>query len=408
MAGRLGGDMGTGGVAAGLCACLLGIGLARFAYGPLLPAMVGAGWFDAAQADYLGAANLAGYLAGALAARLLPLRPTPALLTALMAVAAASLLACALPAFGWFLGWRLASGAAGAMLMILAPPAVLAHVAPARRGLASGVIFTGVGLGIAASGVAVPILLRGGVARTWIALGIAGLGLTLLAARGWPAPDGTVPPAPARPDGDEDGAGGAAGAALRRLYVQYALNAVGLVPHMLYLADYVARGLRHGVAAGATAWTLFGAGALAGPVLAGALADRLGPARALRLAYVVQAAAIAVPALTGRMPAVLCSAVIVGAAVPGVVPLVLARVRHLAHTAAAQRRAWAAATIAFALGQAASGYGLSALLVRTDSFTLLFAVGAGAILAALAIDLLAGGARRRARISPSSPAAGRA
>ncbi|WP_048859715.1 hypothetical protein, partial [Acidisphaera rubrifaciens] len=69
---------------------------------------------------------------------------------------------------------------------------------------------------------------------------------------------------------------------------------------------------------------------------------------------------------------------------------------------------WAAATIAFALGQAVAGYALSALLVRTGSFTLLFALGAGAILAALSIDLLAGGARRRARISPSSQAAGRA
>ena len=41
----------------GLCASLVGIGLARFAYTPLLPAIIGAGWF--------GAANLAGYLAGA-------------------------------------------------------------------------------------------------------------------------------------------------------------------------------------------------------------------------------------------------------------------------------------------------------------------------------------------------------
>lgn len=406
MAGRPGGDTGMRGVAAALCGCLLGIGLARFAYGPLLPAMVGAGWFDAAQADYLGAANLAGYLAGALAARLLPLRASPVLLNALMLIATASLLACAWPAFGWFLGWRLASGAAGAMLMILAPPAVLAHVAPARRGVASGLIFTGVGLGIAASGVAVPVLLRGGVARTWIALGIAGLALTLLAARFWPAPaaEAAATPVADRPDG----ADGAAGAALRRLYVQYALDAVGLVPHMLYLADYVARGLHHGVAAGATAWALFGAGALVGPVLAGALTDRLGPIRALRLTYVVQAAAVALPALTGRMPAVLCSAVIVGAGVPGVVPLVLARVRVLTHTAPAQRRAWAAATIAFALGQAVAGYALSALLVRTDSFTLLFALGAGAIGAALAIDLRSGGARRPAPVSPSSPAAGRA
>src|SRR5215472_7934494 len=51
-----------------LCATLVGIGLARFAYTPLLPAIIEAHWFAASNAVYLGAANLAGYLAGALLA----------------------------------------------------------------------------------------------------------------------------------------------------------------------------------------------------------------------------------------------------------------------------------------------------------------------------------------------------
>src|SRR5690242_16400684 len=51
-----------------LCASSIGIGLSRFAYTPLLPAIIFAGWFDSASAAYLGAANLGGYLAGALIA----------------------------------------------------------------------------------------------------------------------------------------------------------------------------------------------------------------------------------------------------------------------------------------------------------------------------------------------------
>ena len=54
---------------AAFCAVLVGLGLARFAYTPLIPALIDAQWFTPAQAAYLGAANLAGYLAGALAAR---------------------------------------------------------------------------------------------------------------------------------------------------------------------------------------------------------------------------------------------------------------------------------------------------------------------------------------------------
>jgi MFS family permease len=52
-------------LAAGLAASLVGIGLSRFAYTPLVPALISAGWFTPADTAYLGAANLAGYLAGA-------------------------------------------------------------------------------------------------------------------------------------------------------------------------------------------------------------------------------------------------------------------------------------------------------------------------------------------------------
>ena len=54
---------------AGAAAICSGIGLARFAYVPLFPAMVAAGWVDGAGAGLLGAINLTGYLLGALVAR---------------------------------------------------------------------------------------------------------------------------------------------------------------------------------------------------------------------------------------------------------------------------------------------------------------------------------------------------
>lgn len=44
------------GTLAGLCATLVGIGLARFAYTPLIPPLITEGWFAPSQAAYLGAA----------------------------------------------------------------------------------------------------------------------------------------------------------------------------------------------------------------------------------------------------------------------------------------------------------------------------------------------------------------
>jgi predicted MFS family arabinose efflux permease len=373
--------------AAGLCATLVGIGLARFAYTPLIPALIAAEWFAPAAAAYLGAANLAGYLAGALLARRMARHVRTAIvLRANMLLASAAFFACAAPLpFAWFFIWRFTAGVAGGVLMVLAAPTVLAHVPPARRGVAGGAIFTGVGLGIAASGTLVPLLLRAGLTATWCGLGALALALTLLAWRSWPAERTGAPPAPATQNGAHFAP------ALKALYVEYALNAVALVPHMVFLVDFVARGLARGIDVGAQYWVLFGIGAVAGPLLAGLVADGIGFGRALRLAFVVQAAAVAVPAITGAPAALALSSLVVGAIVPGIVPLVLGRVHDLIPRDERERQAgWSLATVAFALGQAAAAYGFSFLFGRTGgAHAGLFAIGATALMLALAIDLAA-------------------
>ena len=180
-------------ILAGLCANLVGVGLARFAYTPLIPALIAADWFSASAAVYLGAANLAGYLAGALSARPIALRTGATLaLRGMMILAGMSFLACAFPlSFCWFLVWRFAAGISGGVLMALAAPAVLPQVPAPRRGLAGGSIFTGVGLGIAASGSLVPLLLHAGLAATWVGLGGLALLLTAVSWNGWPRISGT-------------------------------------------------------------------------------------------------------------------------------------------------------------------------------------------------------------------------
>ena len=386
---------------AGLCATLVGIGLARFAYTPLIPALIAAGWFAPAPAAYLGAANLAGYLAGALLARRMATRTSAAVvLRTMMAVATVAFFACAWPLpFAWFFAWRFAAGVAGGALMVLAAPTVLAQVPAARRGLAGGAIFTGVGLGIAASGTLVPLLLRAGLSATWCGLGTLALLLTALAWSSWPdARDALVAPvaAPARPR---------LRPALWALCAEYALNAAGLVPHMVFLVDFVARGLGRGLEAGAHYWVLFGIGAVVGPMVTGYLADRIGFARALRVALVAQAAAVALPALTAASGALILSSLVTGAFVPGIVPLVLGRVLELAPAdGRARGAAWSRATAAFALGQAAAAYGFSFLFARAgDSYAMLFGLGAAALVLALAIDLAAAALGEGTRSAKANP-----
>lgn len=367
----------------GMCASLIGIGLARFAYTPLIPALIAERWFAPADAAYLGAANLAGYVAGALLARhIAAWCGTVTALRGMMALATASFFASAvLPVFLWFFLWRFASGLAGGALMVLAAPSIVPFVAPERRGLVGGAIFSGVGLGIALSGTLVPMLLRHGLVATWLGLGVLALLLTAVGWRGWPAqhalPAATAP-APA----------GRTGTVLLALLVGYGLNAAGLVPHMVFLVDFIARGLDRGIDAGAAYWIVFGAGAVAGPLLTGRLADRIGFAAALGWAFALQSVFVVLPAVTEHRLALAASSLVVGAFVPGIVPLVLGRVQELlAHDAAARAAAWSAATTSFAVGQAIAAYGLAYLFGRgADGYALLFGLGAAALALALLID----------------------
>jgi predicted MFS family arabinose efflux permease len=396
----------------GLCASLTGVGLARFAYTPLIPVLITAQWFTAAQVVYLGAANLAGYLAGAILGRIMVERlPAFIVLRANMLLATASFFACAAAvAFSWFFFWRFAAGLVGGVLMVVAAPTVLPHVAPERRGLAGGVVFTGVGLGIALSGTLVPALLQAGLALTWCALGVLSLALTLLAWSGWP----TDPPRP-RPRVRNPGVRHPGAPQLRPvlllLYLTYALNAAGAVPHMVFLVDFVARGLDQGLAGGARSWVLFGLGALAGALLAGRAADRIGFRPMLRLAFLVQAGAIVALALAPGPWVLQIASLFLGAFVPGVVPLVLGRVQELIPgDAPAQQAAWSFATTGFALGQAVSAYGYSFLFAHGSGYAILFWLGAAAMLLALLLDLLSSRLakpHRLARPSPKDYASGR-
>jgi predicted MFS family arabinose efflux permease len=366
------------GVGACLCTTILGLGLARFAYTPMIPALVGAHWFTASQAVYLGAANLAGYLLGALAAAPLARRlGVRACLRAAMIAATASLYACVVQAgFAWFFAWRTLSGVAGAVLVVLAAPSVL-PLLPARvRGRAGGVIFLGIGLGMAGSGTLLPVLLRHGVREAWAGLALAGTLMTLAAWAFLP------------PDAPRDAAGrkadGGAHAALGALLAAYAANAVGQIPAILFLTEYVAHHLGQGVQAGAAIWALVGLGALIGPVGAGALADRIGFANALRLLWLSQVAAYLVLALCPVMAAVTPASIVAGAGVPAAVVLVFGRSQVLAAPEAdARRRAWSLATSAFALAQAVGGYALSYALSFTGRYDLLFGLGALLMLLAL-------------------------
>ncbi len=166
-------------IVGGIFGLVLSIGLARFAYTPLLPALQLQTGLNDASAGALAAINYAGYISGALAAawiddvrwrhRLYSMGLWMSLLTV-----AGMALSTWMPA--WAL-WRYLGGLCGATGMLLGAGLVLGWLMRQGRRPELGVHFIGLGLGIVVSAVGV-----WGVSQIWTLwssqwLAMAALGL---------------------------------------------------------------------------------------------------------------------------------------------------------------------------------------------------------------------------------------
>lgn len=358
----------------GLCAVLVGVGLGRFAYTPMLPAMVAHGWLSQGEAAYAGAANLVGYLAGALiAARSARLAGPGRAVRLALALSVLGLVASAVPlGFAWLLCWRFLVGVTGAVLMIVAPSQIIVRIAPGERGRAGGLIYTGVGLGIALSGGVIGPLAALSPKLGWALTAALALLAFALSFDRWR--DDAARDAPASATAAP---GGAFGRAVLILFLAYAMDGAGFVPHSLFWVDFIARELAFGTGLGTLNWLLFGLGAAAGPLLAGRLGDRIGIGRTVALGFLCKAVAVLLPPLVPHFVVLAASSIIVGALTPGLTALVATRLSQLVPPGR-QAQAWGGATLVFSATQALAGWGMSFAFDRTGAYAPLF-VTAGLI-----------------------------
>lgn len=378
----------------GMTATLAGIGLARFAYTPLLPELVLQEWFRDSQAAYLGAANLLGYLIGALSANRLSEHFSIRLIMGLcFASIALSFFLCAQPAhFEWFFTWRQIAGIAGVVLMALGPAIALSTTPGARGASVGAFVFTGIGLGAVLSASVVPLLLQVSLQSTWLVLGglsilvglICDLGLVKLPT----TPVQTV--APAKPAGLRNGA------KLVVIFVMaaYALDAIGFIPHTVFWVDYLALEQHLGTQAASAQWVVFGLGAVCGPLIAGLVVQRLGWHSSLTLAFIAKALAVGIPLLSISLTSRTLSSFIVGAMVPGIVALTSGRIAELVGPAE-HKRYWGLATAVFAMAQALSGYAMSALYDFWESYFFLFYTGSTVLAGGAALITISGYIHKR-------------
>lgn len=329
----------------GLIAIAAGIGIGRFVYTPILPAMLAGLGMSKATAGLIASANFAGYMAGALAIAgvALPGSRRAWLLGGLAASAvttAAMGLSTSIPVF---LALRFIGGFVSALALILSSALVLDRLAEARRPHLAALHFAGVGSGIVVSAVLVATQLADGA--TWQALWFSSGAASLLAllAVAVLLPARPEPRRAPKPPGKV-----AADPRLQRLTMAYGLFGFGYVITATFLVAIVRitpaiRALEPVI------WVIVGLAAAPSVLLWGRLGQLFGIPTAFAIAALAEALGVLASVVWPTTTGIFLAAVLVGGTFMGLTSLGLVRARELASHDAA--RVMAGLSGAFGVGQ---------------------------------------------------------
>lgn len=300
----------------GMAALIVAMGIGRFSFTPILPLMMDKQLFSTVGAGYLASSNYLGYLLGALALTLIPLKRRSGVLFAGMVASITTTWGMGeFQSMESWLALRFLSGVASAIVFVVASSMVLEYLS----GLLTGIYYGGVGVGILVTGMVVPLLAEYGEwAGVWKGLGFLSLVLGLIAcyllAERQSLGKSSTDLQEKRP------------ADVRRilisLMIAYGLEGLGYIVTGTYLVAY-AKTSTAITTSPSLSWMLVGLAAAPSCVVWSWLAAKWGKKWTLTLCMILQSIGIALPVLVLSPVTLLLGAVLFGATFMGITTLAI-------------------------------------------------------------------------------------
>jgi predicted MFS family arabinose efflux permease len=364
----------------GLAAMTAAIGIGRFVYTPILPAMLGALGWSKSDAGLVASANLLGYFIGALLAGrpFVIARPRPWLLTALT-ISAVSTAAMAVPSdMVSFVSLRFIGGVASAFAIVCTSTLVLERLSASGRGSLSAIQFAGVGFGVMISAIAVSTMLAAGANWRTLWMGTGSLAILAAIAAALLIPEAEDHRAPMKAD-----VAGTPPPGMAAMIVAYGLFGFGYIITATFLVAIVrltaeVRVLEPWV------WTLFGLAAIPSVTVWNWLGKRIGILNAFAAACAIEAVGVATSVEWVTIPGICLSALLLGGTFMGITVLGFMAGRML--SAGHPHQAFARMTASFSLGQMAGPLVAGFLSERLGDFRVASLIAAAALIAAAVLS----------------------
>lgn len=306
----------------GLLGLILTIGIARFCYTTLLPAMqLEAGLSDLAG-GYLATVNYIGYMCGAvMAATISSLQIKDFLYRAGLIAAIVTTAGMALTDNIWlWAALRFVAGISSATGMLISAGLIMNWLMRHGHRSELGIHYAGAGLGIIVSGIAAEAMFGYLDWREqWLAVGLLGIVVAIPAWRWLPRPDSSHQTTSGQQLQDNPPS--------RRwfilLSIMYFCAGYGYVIGATFLVAIV-EAVPSLQGQGQMVWISVGLGLVPGAILWDRVARQLGELNALLAAFVLQTIGIILPVMSDNFGLVLFSAFLFGGSFIGIVSLVLA------------------------------------------------------------------------------------
>jgi MFS family permease len=343
---------------AGFIALAVAMGIGRFAFTPLLPMMQNDSGIDLAQGGWLASANYLGYLVGALMAASVRWPPAIQLRAGLFVVVGATALMGLTSAWTGWLALRFIAGVASAWVLVSTSSICLTRLAAMGQSHRVGLVYAGVGCGIALTGVLCLLMGLAQVAswHAWILLGAVALAGTWAARRLWTQPSPTPAPNPAastQPPTTAAPTTMKTAAAIKgywTLILCYGLFGFGYILPATFLPAQ-ARLLVADPALFGLAWPLFGLAAALSTLFIGRLAGVFQRRTLWAVSQLVMATGVFLPVVWPSLAAIVIAALCVGGTFMVVTMLGMQEAQAIGGTRT--RELMAKLTAAFAAGQLA-------------------------------------------------------
>lgn len=325
----------------GASALFFAMGIARFAFTPVLPLMQSDYGFSDTVAGALASSNYLGYLIGALLSRIIP-HGRVSYKYFLISIPLSLILILFMYFNNIFLWYflRFASGFFSAVIFVLAAEYVFTYLASINKIHLGGMIFSGIGGGMVLSGLTIPVLSSSfNSAQIWLwltGLSIIPALITLLAI---PKPEKNI---------TSSGVNKAEHVPkkLYLLYFAYFIEGMGYIVTGTFISVMVLRGSGSVFLSGYV-WVIAGLGAVFITPLWQLLAKKIGNVNALISAFLVQAFAVGLPAVFTNTFITTIGAVGFGGTFLGIVSMTLAYGRELSKNG----HSTSVLTIYFSIGQ---------------------------------------------------------